>query len=132
MLTIRRVVSNALKASVALWAVFCPILTKAAYLELAPGGTVAIGTSFENTQIIWIALIRLALAILILFLIIRLLLDSYALYMTSNADVESNTIDSLWSVGMTIAIVMVASFATPYAVNVFFNVINGGLSLNFG
>ena len=132
MLTVRRVVSNALKVSVALTTIFWPILAKASYLEMNLGNTLAIGANFENTQMLWSALIRLVLGILILFLIIRLLTDSYALYMTSNADIQSSTIGSLWSVGTTLVAVLIASAATPYAVNVFFNIIGGSLNLNFG
>ena len=132
MLTTRRVISSALKVSVALTTAFWPILAKASYLELNLGDTLAIGTSFEDTRMLWSALIRLALGILILFLIVRLLTDSYALYMTSNADVQSSTIGSLWSVGTTLVAVLIASAVTPYAVDVFFNIIGNGLNLNFG
>ena len=132
MLTAKRVLTSTLKISVALTTISWPTLAKTSYLELVPGGAVTIGTSFQDTQILWTALIRLALGILILFLIVRLLTDAYELYMTINADVQSNTISSLWSVGGTLVAVLVASAITPFAVNVFFSIMNGGINNNFG
>ena len=117
--------AGALATLIAGW----PALVQAYYVELAPNGLLAAGTSYSDTRLIWIGGVRLTLGLLALFTLIKAI-QGYFGYLThgGSQDAMEGAFTSMGDAAKVLILAAVGAALAPLAVNLIFEIAANGVT----
>lgn len=120
-----KLTAGALATLVAGW----PAFVQAYYVELAPGGLLAAGTSYDSARLLWIGGVRLTLGLLALFTLIKAI-QGYFGYLThgGSQDAMDGAFTSMSDAAKVLIVAMVGAAIAPMAVNLIFDIAANGVT----
>jgi hypothetical protein len=128
-MTNRRLFANLTAGALATLIAGWPALVQAYYVELAPGGLLAAGTSYSDYRTLWVGGVRLALGLLALFTLIKAI-QGYFGYLThgGSQDAMDGAFTSMGDAAKILILAVVGAALAPTAVNLVFDIASNGVT----